>query len=651
MFIMKYEDARKKYPHVFSPLRVKNILYDNRLCSTPMAVVPTHTHLSMTNYGGIGIYDKALGGSAMIAMTYHGKGGVGQYEANGANPFENKYELDPLRESLSVVKAGGALAGLVVGMGNMYDGVHYSPSGLPFARPYARPTQEVTEDILYKLLEAVIEKARKAKDFGFDLLILDICCENMVTLFMAPGFNHRTDKWGGSYENRFRLAHLIVDKIREAIGVDFVFELRISATMGVEESYPFEEMLKFIKSVEQKIDIINILSGMDEYHDGNTQLCPVIFEKHMLNYDKAKAIKESCDVIVNVSGSIMNAQDAEKIIADGAADLVIIGRSIVADPYWPKKVMEDREEDIVPCIRCNNCYHISTEHFNTCCSVNPRIYRENRVPLKLEKSDYPKKVVIIGAGPAGMKVALTVNEKGHDVTLIDKNRELGGQLIIASKGVLKEDLNAYLRYLKTQVTKSSIEVKLNTEATPELVSSMSPDVLIIATGAYPALPKIDGIDSNNVVHVTEVLQNDFQVDGDHIAILGGGSVGCELAIELSYLGKRVTIIEQQDALAKNGNVQYRAGLLRHLSGNDKINSLLNTSCLKIKNKQVIIEQDGQEQTIDYDTLVIACGFKNDISKIEQFYGIALETRYVGDCKKPASVTEATTEGYFLGSSI
>ena len=247
-----YGEAAGKYPHVFSPLRVKNIIYKNRLCSTTMSTVPTHTHLSSTNYGGIGIYDKALGGVAMIGMMYHGKAGASHYEANGADPFASKYDLDVLRESLSVVKQGGALAAMAVGMGQVYEGVQYSPSGLPFGRPYARPTAPVTEEILYKLLDQAVEKARSAARFGFDALILDISNDSIVDAFMAPGFNLRTDNWGGSYENRFRLAQMIVSRVREAIGPDFVLELRVSATLGVPETYPFEEMLQFLKSVEEQ---------------------------------------------------------------------------------------------------------------------------------------------------------------------------------------------------------------------------------------------------------------------------------------------------------------------------------------------------------------------------------------------------------------
>lgn len=642
--------AYKKYAHVFSPLRVKNIIYNNRLCSTTMSTVPTHIHLSSTNYGGIGIYDKARGGVAMIGMMYHGTAGSSLYEANGADPF-SKYNLDVLRESLSVVKQGGALAGFAVGMGNIYEGDIYTPSGLPFARPYSRETKVITEEIMNQLLDTVVMKAKKARHFGFDLLILDISNDNIVGHFMAPGFNHRTDQWGGSYENRFRLAHLLVHKIRETIGPDFVLELRVSATLGVKETYPFEEMLTFLKSVEDQIDIVNIVTGMDEYHDGNVKLCPPIFEKHMLNYDVAKKIKETCDVVVNVSGAIMNIQEAEKILADGVADLVLIGRSIVADPYMPKKVLAGQEEDVVPCIRCNNCYHIATEHFNTCCSVNPRIYRENRVPLVLEKTKQPQKVVIIGAGPAGLKTALTAYEKGHHITIIEKNKEIGGALIQASQGELKQDLAAFLQYLRHQIQKSSIKLILNTVATKQLIEQEEPDVLIIATGAKPIVPSIHGINNKNVWMAADFLDRGLKYAAQKITILGAGSIGCEIALELANMGKDVYLIEMSHVLAKNGNELYRVSLLQHILDHPHIHIMMESQCLEVMENNSIVKTKDGIVTIPHEEFIVSVGYQQDIQDVYPYFGIVPETRYVGDCKRVASVTEAITEGYFLGASL
>ena len=644
-------EGKKKYPFVFSPLKVKNIVYSNRLCSTTMSTVPTHIHLSSTNYGGIGIYDKSLGGVAMIGMMYHGTGGSTLYEANGADPF-SKYQMDALRESLSVVKQRGALAGFAFGMGNTYQNTIYTPSGLPFARPYARDTKVMTEEVMELLLQQVLEKARKASKFGFDLLILDMSNDNIVGHFMAPGFNLREDEWGGSYENRFRLGKLLLRKIRETIGEHVVLELRISATLGVKETYPLEEMIRFLTEEKASYDIINVITGMDEYHDGNVKLCPPIFEKHILNEEVAKKIRAAIpDKILNLSGSIMNIHEAEKVLKEGICDLVLLGRSIVADPYMPRKVLEGREEDVVPCIRCNNCYHIATEHFNTCCSVNPRIYRENRVPIALEKTKHPKKVLVVGAGPAGLKAALTAYERGHQVMLVDQKDQIGGKLLVASKGYLKEDLRAYLTYLTHQVEKSDIQVVLHTIVDRHFLENRDFDSLIIAIGAEANTLNLAGVENEHVFQAISFIERGFEYAKDTITILGGGSVGCEIALELAKLNKKVTIIDRDQKLAKNGNELYRTSLLQQFAKNPNIRVLLNSECVKMEEHALLIKKDGEFMRVEHDEVVLSLGFHSNSEKVFDLFGVVANTVYVGDCKKVASITEATTEGYFIGASI
>ena len=641
-------EIKNPYPHLFSPLRVKNLIYRNRVVCTPMGTVPTHTILSSTDYGTVSAYDKALGGSAMMNMTYHGSQRTKTFELCGGNPFD-KYEMDIIREQLSVHKAGGALCSFGIAFPWHYEGVLYTPSGRPFA---GRKAEKITSDIIWKQLDMIEEKCRKVKEFGFDSLIADLSCDTMITQFLAPGFNDRDDEWGGSFENRARAGVEFIRRARKAVGPDFVIELRMSAELFMPGSYTFEELCKFVGMVKDEIDIMNIMVGMDEYHEASVKMCPMIFEPHMGNIKYAKKIRELYpDLLINLCTGIMTPEEGEYIIANNIADLVTYGRSLNADPYWPIKAQTGHADDIVPCIRCNQCYNAATRHFNTACSVNPRYRRENRVPLILPKTECPKQVVIIGGGPAGMKAALTAAEKGHHVMLLEAADKLGGQLNIADKGKYKGDLRRYHNYIEHQIEKSQVEVRLNVRATREYLKNLKPDVIIIAIGAEPKTLKYETDNSIKVYQVTDWLKENYEL-GEHIVVIGGGSVGCEEALTIADdAGKKVTIVEYGDILAPNGNDLYKAGLYQHLDAQENLTQLTNSRFIGVKDGCVEIERKGEKQKIPADTVLLSVGFQTDTDAVAEFFGIVPATHYVGDCKNVATIMEANNEAYFIASSI
>ncbi|MDO5601392.1 MAG: FAD-dependent oxidoreductase [Oscillospiraceae bacterium] len=637
----------QKYPNLFKPIRVKNLLYHNRICSTPMGTVPLHVTVSSTDYGGVSLLDKARGGAGMVAMCYHGSIIDRTFETNGGNPFA-KYEMDILRENLSVASAGGALVGFDIGFPWHYQGEIYTPSGMKLAE---RPAKLITEEVIEAQLQLAAEKAKKVKEFGFDLLILDISNDNVVGQFLAPRFNHRTDRWGGSLENRMRLAIELVNRVRQAVGPDFVIEFRVSAELKVEGSYTFDDMLELVGRVKDKIDILNIMVGMDEYHEANVIETPLIFEPHMGNVPYAKKVREKYPgLLIDLCTGIMTPEEGEYIIGSGIADFIMVGRSLNADPYWPKKAMEGRDEDIVPCLRCNQCYNTATRHFNTACSVNPRYRRENRVPLKLPKTDAPKKVVVVGAGPAGMKAALTADERGHEVILLEQAAQTGGLLNVADKGPYKIDLRRYTHYLRAQLAKSNVKVCLNTRADKALITSLKPDALIVAVGSKVKTPAIEGADGPNVLQAVEYLEKEPEI-GQNVVVIGGGSVGCELALELSGAGKHVSVLEYTGALAPKGNVLYRVSLMQHVQKAENLDYFLHAACKKITPDSVIFETPEGEKELKADTVLLAAGMSARTDEAEALFGVVPQTFYVGDCRSVATIMEATNDAYFIAASI
>lgn len=630
-----------KYNHVFKPLKVNNMMLSNRIISAPMGHPKNHVHLSSTYYGGVSIYDKALGGSAAVAISTP--------LANDDYKFD-KYLRDEYYEDLSVMKAGGAKAIAEITVTEMVDrlGTIYGPSDMKGFPNIKACEKEDIDRIKAQLIKNVIA----AKEFGFDMVLIHFGHDQLPALFMAPKFNHRTDEYGGSFENRFRFPTELLETVRKVIGPNYPIGVRLSGQLEVEDTYLFEEILEWIKTVSDKIDLVNVSRGMDVWYEANVKSIPTIFEPHMINREYSKAIKKACpDLLVCPVGGINNIEEAEEIIASGDADCVMMGRALNADPYLPIKAMEGNEDDIVPCVRCSYCYHAATQHNGTMCTVNPRYNRENRVPVKVEKAKDSQKVAIIGGGPAGMKAAIVATQRGHKVTLFEKSDSLGGQIKCAQYEHHKVELNNYREWLKHQVEKYEVDVRLNITATKEMLEKGNYDAIIVAIGAEPVIPPIEGIDGEHVMLAVDAYFNLDKI-GKKVAIIGGGTVGCELGLDLGEDGHEVAIIEMGKELSPQGHMLYKISLNQQLVKYKNIKPMLNTSCIKITKQGVWVKNKaGSEKLIEADTIIISTGLKPKKEEAFSFYGLTSKTYMIGDCERSAKVGEATERAYFVASNI
>lgn len=630
-----------KYSHVFSPISIKGCVWSNRIIASPMGHPKTHIHQSSTYYGGISIFDKSLGGSGAVTISTPLAKEDYRYD---------KYERDEYQEDLSVMKAGGAKAVAEVTMVEMVDrlGTIYGPSDLEGKPNIKACTYEDLERIKTQLVRNVVA----ARNFGFDMALIHFGHDQLPALFMAPRFNKRTDEYGGSFENRFRYPTELVEAVRKAVGPNYPIGIRLSGNLEVEGTYQFEEMLEWIKSISDKVDLVNVSRGMDVWYEANVKSIPTIFEPHMINREYARQIKKACpNLVVCPVGAINTIDEAEEMIASGDCDCVMIGRALNADPYLVKKAQEGHEDDITPCVRCLYCYHGATEHNGTLCTVNPRYNRENRVPLKVKKSDHPLKVAVVGGGPAGMKAAIVATEAGHTVTLYEKSDVLGGQIKCAQFEHHKQELNRYREWLKYQVKKHNIDTRLNTNVTKDILEKENYEAIIIAIGADPVVPPIKGVDNSNVMKAVDAYHNLDKI-GQKIVIVGGGTIGCELGLDLGEDDKDVSIVEMGKELSPQGHKLYKISLHQQLDKHSNIVPYIEAGCQEITDKGVYIKtKDGEMKFIEADTVIIATGLRPKKEEAFSLYGLTAKTYMIGDCNRSAKVGEATEAAYFVASNL
>ena len=514
------------------------------------------------------------------------------------------------------------------------DGVeneHWFPILFPqYGNNY--PHKEYTIDEIHELVGWYGDGALRAKTAGFDMV--EVHCANMhgLNTWLTPRMNKRKDEYGGSLEKRCRIVFEIIEDIQKKCGKKFPILVRLNAEDIVPGGQTIEDAAWIASELEKRgVAAINLAC----MKSGSPMQTPM---GEILKY--AKPVKDAISIPLMICGSMNKPEMGEKAIAEGSADYIGMARQLYADPCWPKKVYEGRPEDIRPCIRCNECLNMgrSAFHGHLECTMNPQIGKEDSLPVLPAKK--VKNIAVAGAGPAGMEAALTAAERGHKVTLFEK-RKLGGRVNEASVPEFKADLRSLITYFETQVKKSSIEVRME-EATVQNLKDF--DAVIVATGASKAVLKVPGSDTEMVGNAIDWLDTKT-TRGNDIVIIGGGSVGIEVALTNAMAGRKVTVIEMMDQIMAGENINVKMIYLNMLK-ELKVTVLTGTGVKSIGKDSVTAQGPEGEIVIPASDVLTSVGLKPDLTLRDELDKIpGLEVYYAGDCERPKLIFDAIHSGF------
>ncbi len=640
------------FPELFRPGYIGNLWLRNRIVMAPMATHFAHingevsdtliAHYATRARGGVGlIIVEAACVTSMAANESFGQ----LYISNpryvlGLNRLSEAIRANGSRAFIQLFHAGRQTSRLMCG-----GEQPVAPSAIPCSMMKEMPRELTTLEVK-QIINEFIAAAHYAHRAGFDGVELHAAHGYLINQFLSPHTNHRTDEYGGSLQNRQRFLMEIITEIKEILP-ELTISVRLNIDDFIQGGLGLGESLEVCKCLEKSgVDIINCSCGT--YESGLKSIEPASYEEGWRVY-LAETVKKVVAIPVMSGGMIRNPDFANQVLADKKADFIFLGRSILADPEWVNKVRKNEVAHIRPCISCNNCIASGFKGLEIRCAVNPFCGRETMLN---QENMVPKqaRVVIVGGGPAGMQAAVSLRRRGLSVTLYEKAAELGGFMSLAAVPSHKEQVLALRNYMVKELLGLEVEVVLNHEFTRDDLRAIRPDVLVIATGSKAVRPPIAGSDQSNCVEAIEVLDRKVAISGQKVAVIGGGSTGCEVADYLAAGGNQVTILEAGPFLAADMERKNRRALMTSLdeAGVEKRTGILVT---EVMGDSLRIDAAGVEEILPVDWVVWATGFK---PQDELFKTVQEDVPFifiVGDSVKVRGFKEAIMEGEMLGDTI
>jgi len=627
---------------LFSPFRIGNLELKNRIVMPPMA-----THFAAEdgsiNDRHIAYYVKRIKGGVGYITSEH----TGIMKQGRAFPnmtlIDSDQHIPHFRKLVEAIHREGGK--IVIQINHAGRQTSSSITGSPIVAPSAIPCpvrkempKELSQEEIQKITEAFGEAARRVREAGADGVEIHMAHGYLLNQFLSPFSNQRTDEYGGDPNRRMRTALEVLRTVRNRVGSDFLVLCRLSADEYVEGGLKLEDSKEIAKALER--------NGADALHvsacvaaSGYLNHPPYYADEGIFAH-LAQGIKSVVSIPVIAVGRIRTPELANQILEEKKADLISMGRALIADPNLPIKALQGKTEEIIPCISCNRCI-LSIRKGALQCAVNPETGREEI--FKLEKTKLPKKVWIIGGGPAGMKAAEIAALRGHQVSLYEARERLGGKFLLAAIPPRKQVLKEFIDHLVRQVEKLPIKIILGKPFTPASLRRGKPDAVIVAIGGKPFFPAIEGIQDSGTISVEEALTGSVPL-GSKVLVVGGGGIGAEVADYLSEIGKEVTLVEMLEGIALDlvGHLQYFLNKRLREKG---VKILTSTKAVRFEKDGLWVEDpQGTKKLVGFDSVVLAPGSIPDDGLAESLKGKVSEVYVIGDASKPREVMEAVLEG-------
>lgn len=647
---------KRKFQYLTKPITIGNVTFRNRMFSAPMGGT------DITNDGCIGSKSTAF-------YELRAKGGAGAVTVSECmvhpkTDGSHAYHLDTcILNSLAAatytadaIRRHGAMPSLELSHSGMYAGTYMTDKSKQHSmnqwgpsdtvRPDGVEVKALTKEMIAEIVESYGTVAGLAKRASFEMLMIHGGHGWLLNQFFSPYFNKRTDEYGGSLENRCRLAIEVLKAVRAAVGPGFPIEFRMSGSELFEGGYDLEEGVCIARQIEPYIDLLHVSAGTYQRGFGDTH--PSMFKEHGCNVYLAAEIKKHVSVPVATIGGLNSPEQMEEIIASGKADVVYMARALLADPFLPRKVMENRDDEIVKCLRCFTCMAERAATSTRRCAVNPLIGREMEgneiIPAAVKK-----KVLVAGAGPGGLYAAYTAACRGHKVILCEKESAAGGILKSEQAIPFKHEMYELAGTYELMARKAGVEIRFNTEVTKEYVEAEKPDALIIAVGSTPLVPPIKGLDGENVVIVNNYYLEKGKVTED-VVVFGGGLAGCECAVHLGMEGKKVHLVEMRDVLAPDANVRHRPLLLKEVDKYVTVHT--GYRGVEVTPEGIVCEdKEGQQHLVPGTTVICALGQRSKTGLVEELRDTAPYVAVIGDAAKVSNITNAVYWGYHAALDI